>query len=228
MKRMKRFIAFGAVMLLLIVLIACSSADKENDAPAGVQHTIAFAAPAASGEVADEVTEMVTRSPRLVHTESGEEYELQILSSGVGTAVYTFETAEEIVDLNGFEVTAPVQYVEESAEEVITIPLSGSSDLVQVEVSDSLEKFPNADRGVLVEFTSSDVESVPYNLVLVSGGEVYDNCSVTYKFDNETGDFTGGQRIYFGVTMEELSPDAYLEASSMFNRYVLSDFSLAE
>ena len=222
-------IVICTAMLLGVALIGWSSQEKKDDdaKTAGVKHTIEFRDTTGDGGTTDELMDMMTRSPQLVHAASEEKYELQIVSSGVGTAVYTFETAEAAVDLSSFQIIVPVQYVEEKADEKVTVPLSDSSELITVEVSDSIEKFPNADRGVLVEFTSADVESVPCNLVLVSGGEVYDNCSVTYKFDNETGDFTGGQLIYFGITMEGLSADAYLETSSMFNRYVLSDFSLA-
>ena len=52
-------------------------------------------------------------------------------SSGLdGTIAYTFESPEEPIQESDIEVTVPVLYVEVPADETLTIPLNGASDLI--------------------------------------------------------------------------------------------------
>ena len=92
-------------------------------------------------------------------------------SSGLdGTIAYTFESSEEPIQESNIEVTVPVLYVEVPADETLTIPLNGASDLIDIEVKE--------DANGLV-LSSLDLYHLPYDLVLISGGDAYDNFGVS-------------------------------------------------
>ena len=73
---------------------------------------------------------------------------------------------------SNIEVTVPVLYVEVTADETLTIPLNGASDLIDIEVKEDAN-------GLVLSFTSMDLYHLPYDLVLISGGDAYDNFGVS-------------------------------------------------
>ena len=94
-------------------------------------------------------------------------------SSGLdGTIAYTFESSEEPIQESNIEVTVPVLYVEVPADETLTISLNGASDLIDIEVKEDAN-------GLVLSFASMDLYHLPYDLVLISGGDAYDNFGVS-------------------------------------------------
>ncbi|WP_297778994.1 hypothetical protein [Blautia sp.] len=168
-----------------------------------------------------------TKSGELKSFEDGKINAMNMISFENGVATYDLESNLDSSNQENVQLTYPVFYVEEQNINKMTFSIADESDLINATVSDSKEKFPDADRGVLVEFTYEDIEKLPYNMALVSGGKKYEDCAVSYYFDIKTGDFTHGYLIYFGITMEELKPDATLEASSMLNRCSPTEFNFA-
>lgn len=109
-----------------------------------------------------------TRAPQLKNRQDGTEYTLNRSSGLDGTIAYTFESSEEPIQESNIEVTVPVLYVEVPADETLTIPLNGASDLIDIEVKEDAN-------GLVLSFTSMDLYHLPYDLVLISGGDAYDN-----------------------------------------------------
>lgn len=167
-----------------------------------------------------------TKSGELKSTEDGKTYDINMISFENGVATYGLESNLNSSNPENIQLTYPVFYVEEKNNNAMTFSIADESDFINTTISDSKEKFPDADRGVLVEFTYENPERLPYNMALVSGEKKYEDCAVSYYFDTKTGDFTHGYLIYFGITMEELRSDATLEASSMLNRCIPTEFNL--
>ena len=180
-----------------------------------------------SAKPTDDLMFLETKSARVVDTTDGKEYPLNLVSAQNGEVSYSFLAPDTPIISENLEVTTPVVYVEERLHTPVPISLNQPIGL-DIEVSDSKEKFPNADRGVLVEFTAQDVEHLPYNMTLISGGNVYDNCAETYYFSIDTGDFLYGELIYFGLTIDDVSSDAVLEMASTFDKYVPAGYSIIE
>lgn len=92
------------------------------------------------------------------------------------------------------EVTYPVFYVEELLDEkqILYPPANENSPLV--EISDSSIEYPEAGQGVLVKVVSSDLEQLPYQIVLKFNGETYEG-AVSYYFDTISGNFEKGYYI---------------------------------
>ena len=168
-----------------------------------------------------------TKSAELVNLKDGARSTLNMASFENGTVTYTFECAAGSLNPEDVEIVPPTLYVEEQAEETMVIPLTGDSYLIDLEVKDSKQVFPDAASAVLVEFTASDVATLPYNPTLVSNGETYE-CGASYYFDAETGAFTHGQLVFIGITVEELAANATLETGRVFNRYVPASYDLAQ
>ncbi len=241
MPKNKKVISTGICLLAIAGIAAAAYAITNTDTPT-VQKTILFSdfvsgdrtLSAAEGDsldsvqASDDLMYLDTRSAVLKNTETGTEYKMVTSSFENGSLAYTFEVDADFTTLDDYDVIPPVVYIEEEPEEEITTSLTGTNELFAMEVSDSIEKFPDAPRGVLVEYTAYDTKTVPFSMVLISDGEVYDNCSTSYYFDNETGDFTRGYFIFFGITVDELSADAALEVNSVAHKYIPTDFSLAE
>lgn len=167
-----------------------------------------------------------TKSGELKNSEDGKTYSMNMISFENGVATYGLESNLNSSTPENIQLTYPVFYVEEKNNNTMTFSIADESDFINTTISDSKEKFPDADRGVLVEFTYENTEKLPYNMALVSGEKKYEDCAVSYYFDTKTGDFTHGYLIYFGITMEELRSDATLEASSMLNRCIPTEFNL--
>lgn len=166
-----------------------------------------------------------TKSAELLDTQSGVRYELSSCSANSNEMTYTIDTTEISAASDTLQVVAPVVYMEELATESVVIPLDGTSELLNVTIGRSTEKYPDAPEGVLVEFTALDVEHLPYNMALVSNGQIYDDCSVSYLFDFETGDFIRGELVFVGLTMDDLAENVILDASSMLNQYTPTEYS---
>lgn len=113
-----------------------------------------------------------TRAPQLKNRKDGTEYTLNRSSGLDGTIAYTFESSEEPIQESNIEVTVPVLYVEVPADETLTISLNGASDLIDIEVKEDAN-------GLVLSFTSMDLYHLPYDLVLISGGDAYDNFGVS-------------------------------------------------
>lgn len=172
----------------------------------------------------DEPFFLETKSAELICTLDGSSYGLASSSVSSDAVTYTFESTENINDYSNIQVVPPVVYMEERTEESFAIPICDSSDLINVEISSSKEKYPDEEEGVLIEFTSLDVEHIPYNMILLSDGQVYDNCSVSYFFDFETGDFIRAELVFVDLTLEQLATNASIEVCSLLNRYVPTNY----
>lgn len=144
-----------------------------------------------------------------------------------GTATYSVEADLSSMNEGDLEVTYPVFYVEELLDErqILYSPANKNNPLV--EISDSSIEYPEAGQGVLVKVVSSDLEQLPYQIVLKFNGETYEG-AVSYYFDTISGNFEKGYYIMPGITMEELGEDVTLEASSMLRRYVATKFKIIE
>lgn len=75
------------------------------------------------------------------------------------------------------------------ADETLTIPLKGVSDLIDIEVKDDTN-------GLVLSFASTDLYYLPYDLLLISGGDAYDNFGVSYYFEPGMGDFTNAELTF--------------------------------
>lgn len=175
----------------------------------------------------DDAMVLETKPAELVNLKDGARSTLNMASFENGTVTYTFECAAGSLNPEDVEIVLPILYVEEQAEETMVIPLTGDSYLIDLEVKDSKQVFSDAASAVLVEFTASDVATLPYNPTLVSNGETYE-CGASYYFDAETGAFTYGQLVFVGITVEELAADAALETGRVFNRYVPTSYDLEQ
>lgn len=174
----------------------------------------------------DDPMVLETKSAELVNLMDGTRSTLNMTSFENGTVTYTFEYSQESLNLKDVEIVPPVLYVEEQAEETMVIPLTGDSSLIDLKVEDSTQAFPDAASAVIVEFTASDIATLPYNPTLVSSGETYE-CGASYYFDVETGAFIHGQLVFVGITVGELAANATLGTGRVFNRYVPASYDLA-
>lgn len=175
----------------------------------------------------DDPMVLETKSAELVNLKDGIRSTLNMTSFENGTVTYTFEYSQESLNLKDVEIIPPILYVEEQAKETMVIPLTGDSSLIDLKVEDSKQAFPDAASAVIVEFTASDIATLPYNPTLVSNGETYE-CGASYYFDAETGAFTHGQLVFVGITVEELAANATLETMRVFNRYVPTSYDLEQ
>lgn len=175
----------------------------------------------------DDPMVLETKPAELVYLKDGARSTLNMASFENGAVTYTFECERESLNPKDVEIVPPTLYVEEQAEETMVIPLTGDSYLIDLEVKDSKQVFPDAASAVLVEFTASDVSTLPYNPTLVSNGETYE-CGASYYFDVETGAFTHGQLVFVGITVGELAANATLETGRVFNRYVPASHDLEQ
>lgn len=156
-----------------------------------------------------------SKPPRIVQVADGTESTMLLTSFSNGTATYALA---DNVDLNQAEIITPVLYFERSVPQTI-IPLSDNGPILSVKTSKTYGKANIEDGHLVIDFTAANVEQVPYDLVLVSDGKIYDNCSIGYDFDMETGNFTSGRLVFYDLMFNDLSADAYLTTSSMFEQY---------
>lgn len=125
-----------------------------------------------------------TKPAEIICNSNGMCYELQMTALENGETSYiSMENTCEL-SLKNNEIIPPVFYFEEKNDKETVIPLAGESELLMIEVSDSTKKFPNANQGVLVEFSTHNPDSLPYNMVLISGGKSYTEHTMSYYFDN--------------------------------------------
>jgi hypothetical protein len=167
-----------------------------------------------------------TRSAVVKNLKDGSEYELDGGVMENGTISYQFSVKKGTLKEDEMEVISPVLYIEEECGDAVSLSALEENEYLNLTISDSMEEFPDADQGVLVEYTAKNIDCVPYELVLQSGGETYDNYAVSYYFDLETGDFTHGYYLYYGITVDELSQDATLETNFVINRYEPTSYEL--
>ena len=168
-----------------------------------------------------------TKSPQIINKQDDTEYTTALSSFDHGTATYSVEADLSSMNEGDLDVTYPVFYVEELLDEkqILYPPANENSPLV--EISDSSIEYPEAGQGVLVKVISSDLEQLPYQIVLKFNGETYEG-AVSYYFDTISGNFEKGYYIIPGITMEELGADVTLEASSMLHRYIATEFEITE
>lgn len=240
MSQKKKGVVIGLVGLLLVIAISVLQAIAADEPLDIEKRTITFtdlkhegAAFAGQTYSLDTVCSiedpmvLETKSPELVNLKDGACSTLNMVSFENGTVFYTFECARGSLNPKDVKIVPPTLYVEEQAEETIVIPLTGDSDLIELEVKDSKQVLPDAASSVLVDFTASDVAILPYDPKLVSNGETYD-CATSYYFDAETGAFTHCQLVFVGITVEELAPDATLETERTFNQYVPASYDFTQ
>lgn len=216
-------ISFLALALLLMpVLAGCSSGQ---DTPSRTKHTVEFYAEGYKGNASEQLSDRMdldAKPAQLFRADSGEEYMLQLVSSNVGALRYTFETEEEAISLDQLRAVMPIQYVEAPAEDSIQIPLAGDSAWLKLTVSD------NEGSGLEVAFTALRLDTLPYEMVLVSGGEHYESLSTDYRFDSATGELEICSLVFPDLTAAELTADAYLETDRVLIRYELTELCLVE
>ena len=102
-----------------------------------------------------------TKSGELKSFEDGKINAMNMISFENGVATYDLESNLDSSNQENVQLTYPVFYVEEQNINKMTFSIADESDLINATVSDSKEKFPDADRGVLVEFTYEDIEKLP-------------------------------------------------------------------
>lgn len=141
-----------------------------------------------------------TKSPQIINKQDDTEYTIALSSFDHGTATYSVEADLSAMNEGNLEVTYPVFYVEKLLEEkqILYPPANENNPLV--EISDSSIEYPETGQGVLVKVVSSDLEQLPYQIVLKSNGETYEG-AVSYYFDTISGNFEKGYYIMSGIAM---------------------------
>lgn len=171
---------------------------------------------------------IVSREPVIYDTVNNTKYEITV--NGVSPSGISCN-AELPANLNleQAEITTPVVYIEQSdvVEKISAFASSDNMGSVEFTISDSSEKFPDAEASTMIEFTSINPVSFPYKVLLISNGKTYDGSSYFY-FDNESGEFLNGYIVFVGVDYNTLSQDAELQISSTFNLYKGEQISISK
>ena len=113
------------------------------------------------------------KAPRILNKVDGTEYEMDIQSLAGGEAMYTVNTQE--LDESLVDISAPVFYVEHDVEEV-NVPLFAGmereSSMLAVTVGETQGISYLEDGHLVLDFTATDDSLVPFDMVLISNGEV--------------------------------------------------------
>jgi hypothetical protein len=224
-QKWKLALGIGVGLSLSVLMTACGTQKTMET------HTVLFTdliggdGVALSDEDPNLVYSFTTKDATVKNTLNGTEYDVSGGDVVNGTVEYSFQVEEGRMDAKTLEISSPIIYVDKMTED-IQILLQGENAYFDFTIGDSLEEFPDADQGVLVEYTAKNSDCIPYELVLQSGGETYDNYGVSYYFDLDTGDFTHGYYLYYGITVDELSQDATLETNFAIYRYEPASYEL--
>jgi len=237
-------VKYGKSLFAASLVVALAVAAYQLPAyasPADVEKTVVFTSEAANDGLdkaadynmdnirsVDDLMFLETKAGEVVDTTDGTVYPLNLASIQNGTVACQFAVPDAPFVTEDMKVTMPVVYVENPLETPMEINLEQPTAGLDIKVSDSKVSFPDAEQGVLVEFTAEDVQHLPYRMNLVSNGEVFDNYAETYYYSNDTGDFLRGEWIFFGLTIEDIGPDATLVAASTFDQYVPASYDFVE
>ncbi|WP_297778992.1 hypothetical protein [Blautia sp.] len=219
------------VLLVLMIFETSCSKDKKQEVNSAIEFTH-FTNKENDIETAispskNNLLYVETKSAQIKNKQNDIEYTSNLVSFDHGTATYFIEADLSSVDEGDLEITYPVFYIEEQLDkkQLLYPPTNGSETFV--EISDSSIEYPDAGRGVLIKVVSSDLERLPYQIVLNSGGKTYDG-AISYYFDTISGNFKEGYYIMLGVTMEELEENVTVEASSILRQYIATEFDIVQ
>ena len=223
------------LLLTLTGVAACTISCKTEEKSQEVSSVVEFKGFAGKEQTlgnTDTIPEnnmlyLETKSAQIKSKKDDTEYTSSLSSFQQRKATYLVEGDLSSVEEEMLEVTYPVFYVEKQLEEKKILYPSDNKEGTHVEIGDSETKYPDAGQGILVEVIASDLEELPYQIVLKSNGETYEG-AVSYYFDIISGDFEEGYWIISGITMEELGADTTVEASSVLQRYVATEFEIVE
>lgn len=216
------------ILLTLTGVAACTVSCKTEEKNQEVSSVVEFKGFTGKEQTLENnMLYLETKSAQIKSKKDDTEYTSSLSSFQQGTATYLVEGDLSSVGEDMLEVTYPVFYVEKQLEEKEVLYPSNNEEGTHIELGDSETKYPDAGPGVLVEVISSDLEQIPYQMTLKSNGETYEG-AVSYYFDIISGDFEEGYWIISGITMEELGADTTVEASSVLQRYVATEFEIVE
>lgn len=229
LKDRKKRMTTALMLLGLMVFETSCSMDKKEEISSTIEFTNFISKDqtieATMSPSENNLIYLETKSPQIINKQDHIEYIANFSSFDQGTATYLIEADLSSTNESDLEITYPVFYVEEQVKEkqILYPPVNANTPLV--EISDSSIEYPEAGHGVLIKIVSSDLEQLPYQIVLKSNGETYEG-AVSYYFDTISGNFEKGYYIMSGITMEELGEDVTLEASSVLRRYCATEFNV--
>ncbi len=159
---------------------------------------------------------METRAPMFIGND-GTEYKLYLSSLENGIAFYDSNISQS--EISDADFIAPVIYLEQDVSE-IEIPVNGSMIGTPFSSIEVRSVGTGDDARLVIDYTVSSSDFVPYDMVLSSNGIDYTSSMSAYMFDSETGNFTRGTYVFNNLSAEDIDINAFLKTTSAMEKSV--------